>query len=74
MSWESIVEGVLGKGDSDPPIHYPSADSGIATGDWVSNSSRHDGTISLPYIEPLSVKGKSIIEIKATDFQGLHIW
>ena len=60
-----FVEGVLGQYESDPPIHYPSAESGLPPAIGFPIQVRHDGTISLPLTEPLSVAGKTIVEIKA---------
>ena len=64
------VEGVLGKYDSDPPIHYPPAGSGLPPAIGFPIQVRHDGTISLPLIDPIKVTGKTIVEIKAMIFNS----
>ena len=65
-----FVEGVLGKYDSDPPIHYPPAGSELPPAIGFPIQVRHDGTISLPLIDPIKVTGKTIVEIKAMIFNS----
>lgn len=56
------IEGVLGEKETQPPVHFPEeADQPPAIGFPVPV--RDDGTINLPYLKPLSVKGKTVVEL-----------
>ena len=59
-----FVEGVLGQYKGDPPIHYPPAESGLPPSIGFPIHVEHNGTISLPVVDPVQVRGKTIVEIK----------
>lgn len=57
------VEGVLGRRDEQPPVHFPqNADTPPTVGYPIPV--RDDGTISMPLIGALSVRGMSIREVE----------
>ncbi len=56
-----FIEGVLGSAESPPPVNVPdSADLPLSTG--YPFPVREDGTISLPFVEPVHVAGLSVEE------------
>lgn len=58
------VEGVLGKREEQPPVYYPAQDSDIAPTVGFPLPVRDDGTISLPLVGPLTVRGLSLVEVE----------
>ena len=60
-----FIDGVLGKFDDVPPFHKPDTANGILPSIGFPVVVEHDGNISLPYIEPISVQGKTITEVRA---------
>lgn len=57
------VEGVLGGQDSVPPIHYPERGSDTLPGLGYPTPVRDDGTISLPMLEPIPVRGMTVAQV-----------
>ena len=57
-----FVDGVLGDLDSAPPVTYPEPENNLPPAMGFPTPVREDGTISLPLIEPIDVRGRSIIE------------
>lgn len=55
-----FVEGVLGNFEEPPPVQLPTADSDLPPAIGYPVPVREDGTISLPLIDPLPVKGLTI--------------
>ncbi len=56
-----FIEGVLGSAETPPPVNVPdSADLPLSTG--YPFPVREDGTISLPYIDPVKVAGLTVEE------------
>ena len=59
-----FVDGVLGKFDEAPPVHVAPAGSGLPPSIGFPVAVREDGTISLPLIEELSVRGMSVKDVE----------
>ena len=55
------VKGVLGSEEELPPVHYPE-DSNRPPAIGYPVPIREDGTLALPIINPISVKGMSLVE------------
>lgn len=56
-----FIEGVLGSAETPPPVNVPdSADLPLSTG--YPFPVREDGTISLPYVDPIHVAGLTVEE------------
>lgn len=55
------VKGVLGSEEELPPVHYPE-DSNRPPAIGYPVPIREDGTLALPIIDPISVKGMSLVE------------
>ena len=58
------IGGIIGKYDSDPPIHTPPAGSLLPPAIGFPFQVEADGTISLPNIEPVRAKGKTLKQFK----------
>jgi hypothetical protein len=54
------IEGVLGNRDEPPPVHFPEEGYDIPPAIGYPVPIREDGTVSLPLIEPLSLKGLTL--------------
>lgn len=54
-----VIEGVLGRPEDVPPVYYPQ-NNDVAPSIGYPIPVREDGTISLPYSQPLYVRGLSI--------------
>ena len=59
-----FIENVLGEFGSAPPIQYPAPGSDLPPAVGYPTVVMKDGTISLPLIPPVSVRGKSVEEVK----------
>ncbi|MDA0835143.1 MAG: polysaccharide biosynthesis/export family protein [Planctomycetota bacterium] len=59
------IEGVLGARDQVPPVFYP-RDEEVPPSFGYPRPVRDDGTISLPMIDPLYVRGMSIRQLEET--------
>jgi protein involved in polysaccharide export with SLBB domain len=57
-----FVEGVLGKQDEAPPVTLPDRESDLSPGIGFPIPVRDDGTISLPLIEPIPVRGLTVAQ------------
>ena len=55
-----FVEGVLGNLDESPPVQFPTADSDLPPAIGYPVPVREDGTLSLPLIDPIPVRGLTI--------------
>ncbi|MBL8818303.1 MAG: polysaccharide biosynthesis/export family protein [Planctomyces sp.] len=55
------IKGVLGDKDELPPVHYPE-DSSMPPAVGYPVPIREDGTLALPYIDPLKVEGMSLVD------------
>lgn len=59
------IQDVLGQPDESPPVHFPeSGDQPPALGFPVPI--QEDGTIALPYVEPIHLEGQSLVEATKT--------
>ena len=64
-----FVEYVLGKPDSDPPIHQPAPGSGLPPALGFPIQVDHKGMISLPLVEPIEVRGMTVQQIRQELFK-----
>lgn len=55
-----FLEGVLGEVDGTPPVHYPPAGSSIGPSMGFPIVVRENGTLSLPLVDPIPVRGLTI--------------
>jgi hypothetical protein len=55
-----FVEGVVGEIDSTPPVQLPAPESDLPPSIGFRSVVRHNGTLSLPLVEPIYVKGLRI--------------
>ena len=60
-----VIDGVLGSPGESPPIYYPPAGSDVAPSLGYPFPVREDGTLSLPLIDPISVRGLTVPQIEA---------
>ncbi len=58
------VEGVLGNADEAPPVTIPDPASDLAPGIGFPIPVREDGTISLPLIDPIPVRGLTVGQVE----------
>lgn len=56
------VEGALGRPETAAPVHYPTAGSDVEPSFGYPVPVREDGTISLPLIPPVKVRGLTVAE------------
>ena len=59
-----FIEGVLGNIDESPPVQIPDPNSDLPPSLGYPVSVREDGTISLPLVDPISVRGMTIIQVE----------
>jgi protein involved in polysaccharide export with SLBB domain len=59
------IEGVLGNTDNVPPVHYPERGSDTLPALGYPMPVRDDGTLSLPMIPPIQVRGMTIAQVQA---------
>ena len=59
-----FIEGVLGNLDESPPVQIPDANSDLPPSIGYPVSVREDGTISLPLVEPIPVRGLTVIQVE----------
>ena len=59
-----FIEGVLGNLDESPPIQIPDPTSDLPPSLGYPVSVRADGTISLPLVEPIPVRGLTIVQVE----------
>ena len=59
-----FVEGVVGEADSVPPINYPPAGSSLGPAMGFPTLVLYDGTIRLPNVDPVSVKGLTVSQVE----------
>src|SRR5206468_3591820 len=60
-----FIDGVLGESNKAPPVLLPEPGTDTPAAVGFPIPVLDDGTISLPYIDPLPVKGRSIAEVQA---------
>lgn len=60
-----FIEGVLGDLDQAPPVNFPPADSDLAPSIGFPVPVRDDGTMSLPLVPPIPVRGLTIQQAEA---------
>lgn len=58
-----VIEGVLGRPEDVPPVYYPQ-NNDVAPSIGYPIPVREDGTISLPYAQPLYVRGLSVRQVE----------
>ncbi len=58
------VEGVLGKRDEQPPVFYPAQNSDIPPTVGFPLPVRDDGTVSLPLVGAIPVRGLTLVEVE----------
>ncbi|MFK7769673.1 MAG: polysaccharide biosynthesis/export family protein [Mariniblastus sp.] len=61
-----FIEGVLGKLDSNPPIHLPEPGSDLPPSMGFPIVVQQNGTITLPIVKPLSVRGMTLEQTEQT--------
>ena len=59
-----FIEGVLGNIDESPPVQIPGPNSNLPPSLGFPIPVREDGTISLPLVDPISVRGLTIIQVE----------
>ena len=59
-----FIEGVLGNLDESPPVQIPDPSSDLPPSLGYPVSVREDGSISLPLVEPIPVRGLTIIQVE----------
>ena len=59
-----FVDGVLGEFAASPPIHLPTEGSGLQPTVGFPVPVDYDGTIDLPIVKPIKVRGKTILEVR----------
>ena len=64
------IEGIIGKFGSDPPVHTPPAGSLLPPATGFPFQVESNGTISLPLIEPVAARGKTLAEVKQAIFDA----
>ena len=59
-----FIDGVLGNATEAPPVHIPEPQSDLSPGIGFPIPVREDGTISLPLIDPLPVRGLTVGQVE----------
>jgi protein involved in polysaccharide export with SLBB domain len=59
------IEGVLGRREETPPVHFPQ-DNAVPPAFGFPMPIRDDGTVSLPLIEPIYVRGMTLRQLEDT--------
>jgi protein involved in polysaccharide export with SLBB domain len=60
-----FIEGVLGEPKQSPPVNLPEQGSNLPPSLGFPVPVRDDGTISLPYVDPIKVEGRSLAQVQA---------
>lgn len=60
-----FVEGVVGEARSMPPVHQPEPGSDLPPALGFPTLVLHDGTIRLPIVDPVSVRGLTISQVES---------
>ena len=58
------IEGVLGSSDEPPPVHMPDRFSDLPPSIGYPIPVREDGTLALPLVPPLAVRGLSLAQVE----------
>ena len=59
------IEGVLGNPTAVPPVHFPEKGSDVEPALGYPVPVREDGTISLPLVDPLLVRGQTVAQVES---------
>ena len=59
-----FVETILGQADEAPPVHIPDRFSDLSPGIGFPIPVRDDGTVSLPLIDPIPVRGLTVAQVE----------
>ena len=59
-----FIEGILGNLDESPPVQLPDPNSDLPPSLGYPVPVRADGTISLPLVDPIAVRGLTIIQVE----------
>ncbi len=59
-----FIDGVLGNSTEAPPVTLPDPESDLSPGIGFPIPVREDGTISLPLIDPLAVRGLTVAQVE----------
>ena len=59
-----FIDGVLGNSAEAPPVHIPGPESDLSPGIGFPIPVREDGTVSLPLIDPLPVRGLTVAQVE----------
>jgi protein involved in polysaccharide export with SLBB domain len=60
-----FIENVLGEPKQAPPVNLPEVGSNVPPSTGFPIPVREDGTIALPFIDPIKVEGRSLAEVQA---------
>ena len=60
-----FVEGVVGEANSMPPVHQPAPGSSLPPAMGYPTLVLHDGTIRLPYADPIPVRGLTVAQVES---------
>lgn len=60
-----FIEGVLGNSEEPPPVQFPAPDSDLPPAIGFPIPVREDGTLSLPSVKPIPVRGLTIQQAEA---------
>jgi len=58
------IEGVFGNSDEAPPVHFPDPGSDLPPSIGFPVQVREDGTLSLPLVKPISVRGMRLGQVE----------
>ena len=59
-----FIDGVLGQSDEAPPVTIPDPNSDLSPGIGFPIPVRDDGTISLPLVDPMAVRGLTVAQVE----------
>ena len=65
-----FIDGVLGNSTEAPPVTIPEPGSDLSPGIGYPIPVREDGTISLPLIDPIAVRGLTVAQVEQLVPQG----
>jgi len=66
------IEGVLGSKDEPPPVHFPEEGADTPPAIGFPMPIREDGTVSLPLVEPIDVRGLTLAQAERK-IRGVYI-
>ena len=59
-----FIETILGEADQPPPVHMPEGDSDLPPAIGYPIPVRSDGTLALPLVEPIEVRGLTLRQVE----------